>query len=179
MVGLATPAVLALVLANAASATGPNPIVHRVIAGGPDACGSIFGLHPGCDGNFTLVAIERADGTVTGQYIDRFANGDGMEAVIDCLVVDGNRAWVSGTITRGQYTTLDANGDEIVVDITGFPVATRVQDNGTSADDPADQISFSWFELEFLGEVFPFPGPCTDMDELDLFDAPDGQVIVE
>ena len=155
-------------------ATGP--IVHRVMAGGPDAC-RFFGTHPGCAGNFTLQAIERADGTVTGKYVDRAPGEEGFRAVVDCLVVVGNRAWISGTITRGNYTYIDDDGNEVVVDITGLPVVTSVQDNGSSADDPPDQISYSWLEQPVFG--FAFPGPCTDMDDLDLLDAPEGQVLVE
>ena len=64
---------LVLVLGPAAFATGP--VVHHVTAGGPDAC-VFFGFeHPGCDGNFSLVAHEYADGSVSGQYTDRFRTG--------------------------------------------------------------------------------------------------------
>ena len=75
-VALALPfsAAATLMLADIASATGP--VVHRVGAGGPDACVAIgAGDHPGCDGNYSLVATEYADGSVSGQYIDRFAGG--------------------------------------------------------------------------------------------------------
>jgi hypothetical protein len=74
--------VLVLILATTVSATGP--IVHRVHAGGPDACEELFGLPPGCDANFSLVAIQYADGSVKGQWTDRWPQGDGFHAVIDC-----------------------------------------------------------------------------------------------
>ena len=57
-----------------------------------------------------------------------------------------------------------------VRDLTGLPVATRVRDNGTSAKDPADQISYS-----FLGD----PRPCTDHFDYVLFKAPEGQVVIK
>ena len=155
---------LVLVLGPAAFATGP--VVHQVNAGGPDACVFFGFLHPGCDGNFSLVAHEYADGSVSGQYTDRFAQGDGFHAVIDCVSVVGNDAWVSGVITQGTFTDPDT-GEEF--DLAGLPVATRVRDNGTSANDPADQISFS-----FLGD----PTPCTEHAPYQLFDAPEGQVRV-
>jgi hypothetical protein len=85
-----------------------------------------------------------ADGSVSGQYTDRFANGDGFHAVIDCLVVDGNRVWVSGVITSGRFTDPDTGE---VFDLAGLDVFTSVQDNGTSANDPVDQISFSFIRL--------------------------------
>ena len=96
---------VSLILTTVAFAKGP--VVHRVSVGGPDACALLDGTHPGCDGDFSLTAIEYADGSVSGQYTDRFANGDGFHAVIDCLVVDGNQAWVSGVITSGRFTDPD------------------------------------------------------------------------
>ncbi len=160
-------ATVALILATVAWATGP--VVHGVSAGGPDACVALAGTHPGCDGNFSLTAREYADGSVSGQYTDRFANGDGFHAVIDCLVVEGNQAWVSGVITSGIFTDPDTGE---VFDLAGLYVWTTVVDNGTSANDPVDQISFSSINFE--------PIPCTDAAELDapLFDAPEGQVRV-
>ena len=98
-------AAVALMLAAMASAT--SPIEHRVSVGTPDACLHLAGTHPGCDGNFSLTAIKRTDGSVSGQYTDRFAHGDGFHAVVDCLVVDGNQAWVSGVITSGSFTDPD------------------------------------------------------------------------
>ena len=134
-----------------------SPIVHRVSVGGPDACTGLGGK-PGCDANFSILAIQFADGTVRGQYIDRFAQGGGFHAVVDCLNVVGNDAWISGVVTQPK-------------EFAGVPVITRVRDNGTSANDPPDQISFS----------FAFdPRSCsTAPQDLPLFDAPEGQVKVE
>jgi hypothetical protein len=134
-----------------------------VNAGGPDACIAFGFEHPGCDGNFSLVAKEYADGSVSGQFTDRFANGNGFHAEIDCLVVNGNEAWISGVITEGKFDDFD---------FTGLSVNTRVRDNGTSANDPADQISISW-----IGDDFT----CKDQraDVLSLFDTPEGQVKVK
>lgn len=138
-----------------------GPVVHHVTAGTPDAC-IAFGLeHPGCDANFSLVANQYADGSVSGQYSDRFANGDGFHAVVDCLVVIGNDAWISGVITQGRFDGFD---------LAGLEVVTRVRDNGTSQNDPADQISFSFIDTEVPD--------CTEQPDLLLFDAPQGQVMV-
>lgn len=155
--------VLVLMITSMASAAGP--IVHRVSVGGPDACIAFGFSHPGCDGNFSLVAIQDADGNVTGQYNDRFANGDGFHAVVDCVSVsdDGTEAWISGTITQGTW-----DGD----DLAGMPVSTRVKDNGTSANSAPDQISYS-----IIGEGFA--SSCEDRADVDLFDTPQGQVKVQ
>lgn len=166
LAGISSVFTIALVLVLGPTALATGPVVHNVTAGGPDAC-TFFGFpHPGCDGNFSLVANEYADGSVSGQYTDRFARGDGFHAVVDCLSVAGDDAWVSGVITSGIFTDPDT-GEEF--DLTGLPVATRIRDNGSSSNDPADQISFSW-----IGD----PTPCTDQFDYDMFDAPEGQVRV-
>ena len=151
-------AVLSLLVASTAFATSPS-VVHHVTAGGPDACTGA-GDKPGCDGNFSLVASQNADGTSSGQYTDRFARGGGIKAVVDCVRVTGNRAWISGWITSGRA------GDN---DLAGLPFSTLVVDNGTSAAQSPDQISTS-----HVGDETP----CTDMVPWDLFDVPQGQVVV-
>jgi hypothetical protein len=166
-ISLALTVVLALVLVTTALAVGP--VTQHVSAGGPDACIAFGFEHPGCDGNFSLVGKVYADGSMSGEYTDRFANGDGFHAALDCVSVVGNEAWVSGVITQGTFT--DPNTGD-VFDLTGLPVSARVRDNGTSANDPADQISFS-----VIGEGFA--APCTDHALYDLFDAPQGQVVIK
>ena len=151
-----------------AAASARDPVVHMVSAGGPDLCNA-FGKHPGCDGNFSLVGFVYADGSMSGEYTDRFANGDGIHAVIDCVSVVGSEAWVSGVITRGSYTDPDTGQ---VYDFTGLPFATRFRDNGTSARDTVDQLSFSWFGGDNASS-------CTDHIQYPLFDEPQGQVVVK
>jgi hypothetical protein len=43
------------------ASTAQAQVIHRAHAGGPDACDS-FGLPIGCDANFSLVALEMANG---------------------------------------------------------------------------------------------------------------------
>ena len=150
---------VATILVGATVAWATGPVVHHVSVGSPDACLALAGEHPGCDANFSLVANQYADGSVSGQYTDRFANGDGFHGEVDCLVVSGNDAWISGVITQGRF------GD---IDLAGLEFLTRVRDNGTSANDPPDQISFSFIDTELPD--------CTEQLDLPLLDAPDGQV---
>ena len=134
-----------------------GPLVSQVSVGSPDAC-EAFGAPTGCDANYSLVANEYADGSVTGEWTDQFGHGNGgFHATIDCLSVDGNEAWVSGVVTYPK-------------DFAGLPVGARVADNGTSKNDPADQISFSFF-----GGDAP---SCTEQPDYGLFDLTNGQVIV-
>jgi hypothetical protein len=133
-------------------------VVHKVSVGGADVAPP-----PGTDANFSLSGVEHADGTVTGQWQDTFF-GRGTPAAsfhmsIDCLLVVGNEAWVSGVITHAP----DFPG------AVGLPAITRVRDNGTSANDPADQISFTWIGLPFT---------CNDAPDLPLFDLITGQAKV-
>ena len=154
---------LSLTVATTSLATGP--VVHHVSAGGPDACEALDFPHPGCDGNYSLVATAYADGSVTGRYVDRFAEGHGFSAVIDCLRVDGNEAWVSGVITSGSG---------FAKDWTGLHVSTRVADHGTSANDAADEISVSIIE-----GVNGDPTLCTEQaTDTPLMETPQGQVVV-
>ena len=78
------------------------------------------------------------------------------------ISVAGNEAWVSGVITKGSIPGAD---------LAGLPVITRVRDNGTSQNDPPDEISFS-----FIGD----PRSCVEQPaDLPLFGIPQGQVVVE
>jgi hypothetical protein len=144
---------LVLALSPAASASS---VIHRVSVGSAD-----IAPPPGTDANFSLSAIEFDDGTVRGQWQDTFF-GRGTPAVavhvkVDCLVVVGNEAWVSGVVTRPGF-------------LAGLPAITRIRDNGTSANDPPDQVSFTFIDIGVT---------CTDQPDLPLFDLINGQVTVQ
>jgi hypothetical protein len=161
---LTTSLVLGLTLASVAIAAN-GPITHFVSAGGPDACRSVFGVHPGCDGNYSLVATEYADGSVSGQYTDRLGRFGGFTAVLDCLSVDGRDAWVSGIITSGFFRDPDTNER---FDFAGIAISAKLHD-GTPVGEP-DATGFSLLdELAF---------PCTDQPDVAQFEVTEGQVIV-
>jgi hypothetical protein len=151
-----TAALVALVFAVAAWAGG-SPIVHKVSAGGPDICTAIGGK-PGCNGNYSLQAKQRANGKVTGQYTDQFGHGNGgFHATIDCLYVSGNTAWISGIVKSGTFNK-------------GGRILTEVRDLGKSAKDPPDQISYSYaVAMNF---------DCRTHPALAMFNTPQGQVKV-
>ena len=145
-----------LTLTNTVSAHGRLSVLHSVHLGSPDACAA-FGLPDGCDANYSLTALMFVDGSVEGKLTDRFAGGVGFTADIDCLTVIGNDAWVSGVlITPPEFA--------------GIPVATRVQDNGTSANDAPDMISFS--------NIFD-DRSCDNMVDYPLFPLMRGQVRIK
>ena len=141
-----------------APSLGVGPVVHHVSVGGADLCQVFGGQPPGCDANFSLVATLYADGSVKGQWQDTWF-GRGTPALpihveLDCLYVSGNDAWVSGVISSPYLPPLE--------------VITRVADNGTSKNDPPDQIGFLNIEET----------DCTSAPELQLFDLLQGQVTV-
>jgi hypothetical protein len=145
--------------------TGANRVVHHVSIGGNDVC-----INAGCDANFSLVANLFADGTVRGQWQDTFFGGiggpfGGVHVAVDCLNVIDNTAVIGGVITHGNIFGEDVSGQVAV---------TAAVDNGTSANDPPDQHSFSFFD-----ETFP-PGFCNDLvpSDFPLFDLHFGQVVV-
>jgi len=140
----------------ASAAARADGVEHFVSVGGPDQDPTNH-----TDANFSLVAIQHGDGSVTGQWTDQFGQGQGgIHVRINCLFVQGNQAWVSGFITQGTF-----NG----ADLSGLPVITRVQDNGKSANDPPDAISFS-----FIGVA----AACTTAPPLPLVPMTAGQVTV-
>jgi hypothetical protein len=125
-------------------------IIHHVSAGGADT-------GPGINANYSLVANMMADGSVKGQFTDRFGHGNtGFHATIDCMAIVGNEAWLSGVITQG----VDGNGN----DYTGKTVLTKVVDNGQKGD----LISFSYIDYSI---------PCSVKPNLTTFPA-NGQVKV-
>ena len=141
-----------------------SQVVHSASAGGPDVCSGV-GDKPGCDANFSLIATQRADGRVTGEFVDRVSQvngGGGVHVAINCLNVIGNRAYVSGVVTQG-------NSDQV-----GLPGLAKVVDNGSSANDPPDQLSPS---IVFPGVVDCNAAPAFD-DVIPLHSAPQGQVVV-
>lgn len=128
-------------------------VVNHVSVGSADVC-EAFGLDTGCDANLSLTATEYADGTVRGIYQDRFGGGgDGVHAIINCLRVVGNEAWVSGIVTNGFRA--------------GRTLNQRVVDNGTTANDAPDQVSGSSTRLD---------ATCEDQPDKRLFDLKNGQV---
>ena len=151
---------LGLILASGGSVTA-NGILHRVTAGGPDVCAAV-GLGLGCDANWSLVAIQFDDMSVTGQLEDRLNGANGVHGTVDCLFVLGNQAWVGGVITS------EFEEDE--------PFLVTVVDNGTSANDPPDEISVTvtgdtGFTCETVVGIFR-------AFEL-IFEIPQGQVKVQ
>lgn len=140
-------------------------IIHNVSVGSPDA--DLSG--PGGDANFSLVANEKSDGTVSGQWQDTFAGGGGgIHVAIDCIKVVDNWAIVGGIITYGTFGG---------VDVTGQYAITAVVDNGRSKNDPPDQISFSYFPAsDFFGTE-----DCNDLtlNDFTLLDLTKGQVTVK
>ena len=125
---------------------GGNGVVHRVSVGSHDF------LPPGVDANFSLIALEKGDGTMTGQWTDQFGNGDGgVHIDVDCVSVLDNDAWISGVVTHSTVEAFPA----------GTYALTRVRDNGTSENEPPDAISFTF--------ILPFEFSCQNRPPLPLF----------
>jgi hypothetical protein len=153
--------------ADAQSAqVGGSPIAHKVSVGGPDICLSLGYAHPGCDGNFSLIAIQREDGSVTGQMTDQYGPADGLHAVIDCLKVGPHpnipgrlEAWVGGVVTRPAHQA-------------GHRVIARMRDNGESANDRPDALSRGIVDPEEEGAS----SNCQDEPQIGFGFMPQGQV---
>ncbi len=128
--------IAALGLVAGVTIANANRVAHHVSLGGADICEAL-GLPTGCDANFSLVAVAKADGSVRGHWQDTFPGGlEGIHVAVDCVNVVGTGAVIGGVITHGIA------GD---VDVSGQRALTAVVDNGTSANDVPDQLSFSFF----------------------------------
>ena len=150
--------VLFLLLSTAAFAAPPCAIVTM---GGADV--HFLGAPPNNDKNLSLIARLGCDFTVTGGLTDAYAGGNvTIHATLDCLVVEGDDAWMSGVITKVTPNTIG--------DFAGVPVSVRVRDNGTSANDPPDQASFVFL----FGDAIE----CSQKPDYELFDLNNGQVQV-
>src|SRR2546427_6835341 len=70
-----------------ASSTSGNGVVHRVSVGGSDQDATL-----NTDANFSLVALEKGDGTISGEWSDQFGQGQGgVHVDVNCLRVVGNQ----------------------------------------------------------------------------------------
>ncbi len=121
----AGPASAAQVPAASASAsatyrvTGGGSIVREDIAGAPR---EIYGFQAEMD----------AAGNVTGSAEVHFPSNDvNMHIAVQCLAVEFNQAWLSGTVTRSN------NPDTPL----GRVLLWVVQDNGEGSAAPADRVS--------------------------------------
>ena len=117
--------------------------------------------------SFTALSIgnfPNAKGQLDGK-IARATNFQDIHVEVDCLVVDGNEAWMSGPITR-----LVVNGVEQPPN--GRQVAWRVRDNGEGANSPPDMGT-----VLFVG----FPQACLVYffnEDLPLLPTANGQIQV-
>lgn len=100
----------------------------------------LLDLNLGCGKSFSLVVKMKTDGTVKGQWVDKF-NDDtvGIHMFIDCMTVDGNTEIVGVISTKGS-----TNG----ANLAGSYAVTAMVDNGTSANDPLNQISNSYYRVD-------------------------------
>jgi hypothetical protein len=161
--------VLLVLGATVVSAGARGPIVHSVHVGGPDVCDA-WGVQPGCDSNFALTALKFADGTVIGQWDDRWGTGDGGgHFVVDCLEVgtwtsngtEYKSAWISGVVKTPK-------------EAAGWPVSTWVVDT----DDPtaSDGIGGTWW---VPAEYHDCHEQATEADGWWISFVPQGVVIID
>ena len=122
----------------AASVVGATAIVVPATPAAPNgvvaaATGSGHMIRSGFNRTFAFFAVKRADGTVTGQLQ---LNSRSLDVVvhirIDCLRIEGNRAHMSGIVTRS---------DNPAEGVVGELNRLVVEDNGEGKDAPPDMIS--------------------------------------
>jgi len=114
---------------------------NAVVASATGAGMTTFG---GEQRTFAFSVRKYADGSVKGEaQLDNRFQERRSHVVIDCLVVNGNRAYVSGIVTRSTVP-----GD------VGLIWDFAVEDNGEGSGDPTDRMTL-------LYVFFPQIYPCT------------------
>src|SRR5437879_2204758 len=93
---------------------------------------------------FVFTARKYSDGSVKGEaQLDNRAQGRRFHMTLDCLVVSGNAAYVSGTVT-------DSSIQSDVGTIWDF----KAVDNGEGSNAPPDQLTLAY--------IFSPQLPCTN-----------------
>ncbi len=132
-------------------ARSANAPVHRVSGGGKLDISTLFSLPPE---QYGFTASVDGNGVARGQMHANFSAPDvTFHMEISCLSVNGNDAWLGGTVTQTHDASI-------------YPVGTsfifRVQDNGQGKSAAPDRMSFFFFAPpELCGFQFnidlPFP----------------------
>ena len=118
-----------------ASAIFLIPATAAAPANNPSASGHGNVTINGSLRTFSFNAVRHQDGSVTGQ--SEVNNRDltvRSHMEIDCMVITGNIATISGIITNSS----DSN-------FNGLPALFRVEDNGEGKNSPPDRISLVFF----------------------------------
>ena len=112
-------------------------------AAGPSATGhGNVTQAPGVLRTFSFTGRQLMDGRIVGEYENHNRLGAAMNhGDVDCMVVTGNSAILSGPIRRHTNPLFEE----------GFVTVFRVEDNGEGANDPPDQVS--------LLQIHPPPAP--------------------
>lgn len=121
-----------------AFARSANAPVHQVSAGGQVDYSAIpgfgdyhetYGFHASVDGN----------GNVTGEFQSHWGNDASaikLRIDISCLSVNGNQAWLGGTVTQ--------SGDETAIPV-GMQFVWSVIDGGEGKNAPPDRLSYFYY----------------------------------
>ncbi|MBW1917326.1 MAG: hypothetical protein JRI57_04800 [Deltaproteobacteria bacterium] len=149
---------LALVALGVAVASA-GPWVEKATGGGTNSINiPIYGKT-----SLAFTAQKDKDGNVKGQAqfnIHGNPNCGRFHVKVQCLRVEGNEAWIGGTIIRAKNPKL-----------VGKVIVWQVADNGQGAGSDPDQVS-----------AFPFaanPCQCMCWPDLELFDWPNGNIQVK
>ena len=102
----------------------------------------------GVDAQFSLSAVQRADGRASGQFHHKFVF-DGLlidfHGEVTCMAVDSvnHRAWIGGIVKHNKSEHPDF---QQAIHGEGRDLWFRILDNGEGADAPPDRTTFVGFE---------------------------------
>ncbi|MGH7676539.1 MAG: hypothetical protein ACREMV_14830 [Gemmatimonadales bacterium] len=104
---------------------------------------------PGLVVQFSLSAVQHANGNASGQFHQRVDEGGGLvvdiHGTVTCLAVDPaqHRAWIGGVVTKNTSTDPDL---QTAIHQPGRDVWFRVVDYGSGSATPPDRTTFLGFE---------------------------------
>lgn len=136
----------ALALCALALATGFAPSTSAVVGNNPSASGNGQIEFEGKTSTFAFSAIQQKNGTARGQieYHQRSATNPANEirvhVDVNCLRVAGNKATLSGVITKAQPASVDIGGGQ-QFNLVGAYASLNVTDNGEGNNAPPDTAS--------------------------------------
>lgn len=144
MIMLVAAAVIGCTPDSPQAPLAPDPVpAFAVDAAGPSATGhGNVTQAPGVLRTFSFTARQLRDGRIEGEYENHNRLGGATNhGDIDCMVITGNSAVLSGPIRRHTNPLFEE----------GFVTVFRVEDNGEGANDPPDQVS--------VLQIHPPPAP--------------------
>lgn len=140
LLGLVITVVVIITACQKTSVTEENEGITLKSSNGPSAIGSGTFLTPSYVRHFSFHANTMPQGNVKGNGVVSYNSGlIKIKFDIDCLLIEGNTATMTGVITSfsSNFSTITGN--------VGDDCWFKVIDNGVGSSSSPDEITFLWY----------------------------------